>query len=349
VTTRTLSNWEMRPGGGVRPPGRPAYGPSRRRRALWAVAREHRRQGGGRVGWRKIAPKLSQEPSVRLIQESLSAIKARHGRRERERRAASRVHVEVHGREVMWSVDATHLARDAEGGAIVGRVVRDVATTSTPAIAVGAPARGAEIVAQLEAATRERGGPPLVLSDDNGGEYVGQEVARWCRERRVVQLKSVPHTPQHNAWAEHANGELKDVAAAREGLQEAHGRVSLLEKPGGERTKTTLREELVARWSARLEEAAHVLDHNRPRATRGYRTARELDEIYPRGDDLVDRDVFYEAACAAVSEAVAGLEGARARRRAERDAIFRTMECFRLITRTRGGVPIPASEVESVS
>lgn len=257
---------------------------------------------------------------MRFLHEALRALKARARRRARERRERERVHVVVRARDALWSVDATHLARDARGGAMLGRVVRDVATTATPAIAVGPPARAEEIVVQLERASASRGGAPLVLASDNGPEYVGGALEQWCRAMKVVHLRNLPHTPQHNPWVEHANGELKELAA-----------------------------ELVGPWSARLRDAAHLLDHHRLRASRGYRTAAALDAISPRGDHLVDRDAFYEAACSAVSRALEGLESSRVRRRAEREAIFATMQCFGLITRTRGGVPIPAREPESVS
>lgn len=329
MSARTLWNWKRRPGGGDRAPGRPPRHDARARwSALRAVAREWRRQGGGTVGWPRICAALGARVPRRLVQECLHAIKARARRRERERRARTRVHVEIQGRDVVWSVDATHLGRESAGAPIQGRVVRDAATTALPAIGVGPPARGEEVVAQLEAACGEREGAPLVLSRDNGPEYASRAVARWCREHRVVVLRNLPHTPQHNAWVEHANGELKELLAP-------------------------------ALWTASptdancyltaLREAAGRLERCRLRVSRGGRTAAELDALLPRGDHLVDRSAFYEAACSQVALAVNGLKGARARRRAEREAIFGVMEHFGLIIRTRGGAPIAARDLESVS
>jgi len=50
---------------------------------------------------------------------------------------------------------------------------------------------------------------------------------------------------------------------------------------------------------------------------------------------LVQRARFYETACAAIEAAVQGIDDARARRRAEREAILCTLERFGLVTYPR--------------
>ncbi len=367
MTRRTLWNWEERPQGGGRPPGRPGHEQEARRRALWAVAREWRRQGGGRVGWRPIAAALGEEVPVRLVQETLRVIKSAARRRERMRRERARVHVEVHGREVLWSLDATHLVRDEDGEAVHAELVKDVGTTALAGASIGSPARAEEVAALLETTAGERGGWPLVLSTDNGRAYSSREVADVLARNQVVHLRSLPHTPQHNGWIEQAIGEVKEICALgdlaleeihprcrpalgdEEALGEAFGRPSLHEELGLDGRKRTSREGLLGLWQARVEAARRLLGRHRRRATRGYRTAQALDAIQPRGDDLVDRGGFYAATNAARSTALLDVEDGRARRRAERHAILETMERFRLITRTRGGAPIPAPKAESVS
>jgi transposase InsO family protein len=368
VTGRTLWNWEERPQGGERPPGRPGHGEEARRRALWAVAREYRLQGRGRVGWRPIAVALGEAVPVRLVQESLSAIKSAARRRERERRERARVHVEVHGRDVLWSLDATHLERDKEGNAVQAELVKDVGTTAIAGTTIGSPALGKEVAALLETTAAQRGSWPLVLSTDNGPAYGSREIADLLARNRVVHLRSLPHTPQHNAWVEQAIGELKEVCAAEEGLaaeeippraravlgeeqglEEGLGGPSLHEEAGGNTGNMVSGEGLVGLWRARVDRACRGIASHRLRGSRGYRTAAALDEIGPRGEHLVDRGRFYEATNAARSIAVLGLEDGRCRRRAEREAILNTMERFRLITRTRGGAPISAPKPESVS
>jgi transposase InsO family protein len=331
------------------------------------VAREYRRQGRRRVGWRPIAAALGEEVPVRLVQESLTAIKAASRRRERERRERDRVRVEVHGREVLWSLDATHLDRDEHGAAVQVEVVKDVGTMALPGSSVGAPACAGEVATLLGTTAGERGGWPLVLSTDNGPSYTSREISDLLEREKVVHLRSLPPTPQHNGWIEQAIGELKEVCAQddplnggdplRSGLAlegevspgEAFGWPSLHEIAWGNSGERASREDLIEVWRARVEQARRTIVQYRRRATRGYRTAEALDAIRPRGEDLVDRVRFYEAAVAACSRAVLGLDDGRGRRRAEREAILNTMERFRLITRTRGGVPIPAPKPESIS
>lgn len=48
----------------------------------------------------------------------------------------------------------------------------------------------------------------VALAQDNGGENQGDLVA-WCERHRVVILRNLPHTPEHNPWIEHGFGELK--------------------------------------------------------------------------------------------------------------------------------------------
>jgi hypothetical protein len=86
------------------------------------------------------------------------------------------------------------------------------------------------------------------------------------------------------------------------------------------------------------------LNAQRVRPSHGGYTADELDRLLPRADDLVDRARFYDSACAAIERAVQGITHARARQRAEREAIWRTLEEFGLVTRTRGRRPKAALE-----
>jgi len=69
--------------------------------------------------------------------------------------------------------------------------------------------------------------------------------------------------------------------------------------------------------------------------------------VFPRAGDLVDRDTFHETACYKIARAVQSAGTPRARRLAEREAIYETMEQFGLIRRTRGGVPRRAVKCET--
>jgi hypothetical protein len=175
-------------------------------------------------------------------------------------------------------------------------------------------------VAQLHGAL------PLVHALNNGSPYCEGESRRWLAERRVLVLRSLPRVPQHNAFAERANGELK----AESGL----------------RSDTVLASTQEA--GVALKAACTRLNVASSRTSRGGRTARELDLVLPRAEDMVDRDTFFETACYNIARAVQDARSARARRLAERNATLETMEQFGLIRRTRGGVPLRAVKCETV-
>jgi transposase InsO family protein len=331
VSPRTLQNWRAwaREGGARRrPPGRPRrYTHEDRWRALWAVARESRKQGR-RAGWPSIKKALGKSVPTRLVQEMLGALKRRRRQREDHRRRARRRHVIVHVKGALWAADATHLDRTQNGGEVKAMVVREVATVKVLEAAVGMPASGNDVVASLERAAEAAGEWPIVLASDNGAEYVSREVGQCLQSHRVVHLRNATHTPQHNAWAERAIGELKDQAEA-ERVAEC--------------------EDVFESWQARMRKAQRRLNENRLRASRGYRTAEQLDKMTEPGTLEPLRERFFASAREAAARAVLGARGARAKRLAEREAIFSTMQQFGLITQTRGDARAPAVLCEAIT
>jgi len=263
---------------------------------------------------------------VRLAQETVRTFKRLQRRRAREDEMARRVSVKVHYRDVLWAEDGAQFGRVA-GEPFLAEVLRDVATTKTLAVATGPAPTGDDITALLYCMKSDRGTLPLVLGVDNGGAQKSNGVARYCEKEKVIVLRNHPRTPKHNAFVERAIREIREES--------------------GLAADTPLRDE--AEGTGRLQAAWRRLDnlHRRPR--HGYRTAAEVDVAmapwYPR----VDRARFYEAARTAVQEAVSACSRPRARRLAEREAIFRTLEAFGLISRTRGGQPIARSGPATIS
>jgi hypothetical protein len=100
---------------------------------------------------------------------------------------------------------------------------------------------------------------------------------------------------------------------------------------------------------ARLLDARRRLEEHRPRACLGGRTAADVDRMLPSWEAAVDRGAFYAAACQARDEALRDVTGARARRRAAREATLSTLERFGLAYRTRGGARLPAAKAEGIS
>ena len=262
--------------------------------------------------------------STRQVQAGVSALKRRWRRRQRHAAARRHTRVEVLARDALWAEDATQVGR-VEGEAVLAEVVRDAATTTTAAPHVGAPACGEDVREVLEAVQATRDALPLVYSVDNGGQYREDGLCAWLEQHQIIVLRNVPHVPQHNAFAERANGELKAETGLRSDL--------VLRDPGEART--------------RIHAALPCLYHRR-RASRGGRTAAELDATLPRAEAIVDRDTFWRTARYNIARAVQGADTPRARRLAARAATWETMESFGLIRRTRGGVPLAAVKSESV-
>jgi len=255
-----------------------------------------------------------------MVQTLLGRLK-RHGRaKERRRMDRRRVTMRVLAPDAMWSVDATHLGRIG-GKSVEGVTVKDVGTQKMLAVVVGPAATGTDLVRVIELVRSERKATPLVVSSDNGGGFGSEELDRHLERERIVHLRNLPRTPEHNAWVEEAHGELKEEGDLGKGVE-----LSSLEGAAGIVLDRVVR-----------------LNGVRLRATHGYRTADAVDAEMRPWYGRARRERFYADACAAQKKAVVGLETARARRMAQREAIFRTMEQYGLLSRTRSASPRAAS------
>ena len=312
---------------------------------------------------------LSGKFALRVVRVIVKEHKARWRRRNRARRARGRVSIVVQARDVIWSLDATHLGRDAVGE-MQAESLKDVASTSALTLSVGRASSGEEIEELLDRTSEERGGPPLVLAVDCGSNYASGEVAVWAEKNGVMIMQSLPRVPQHNSWVENGHGEIKDDAelgkgAVLEPLPCARwtligGRRDIVDGWYGEQEvpetsaqecaaglHTSLRRALPS-WCRRLARSVQVLNERRARSSRGGWTAAALDAALPRGDDLVSRESFIRTVRRNVELAVAAAPNGRARRCARRNAIVCTLELFGLVRRTRGGRPWsqPISETQ---
>jgi hypothetical protein len=94
---------------------------------------------------------------------------------------------------------------------------------------------------------------------------------------------------------------------------------------------------------------------NPPRAAARPRTRQRTVATAPAGPEVIPdtgREVGSDSVpttCKAVEAAVRGIEDARDRRMAEREAKLTTMETFGLIKRTRGGARLPNRKSEVFS
>jgi len=131
----------------------------------------------------------------------------------------------------------------------------------------------------------------------------------------TVHLLSLPHTPQHDAWVERTNGELK----AETGL----GRGVVVQD--------------VDEVRERVDVARRRLDHLRLRVRLRYRTAAAADASMTDWYTATTRERFLATVCRRIAEARSGPRSERARRNARREAIYASMEELGLVKRTLGG------------
>lgn len=369
VTPRTLRNWKRQAArvGPVRPPWRPARFDADSDELVARVEDAWRGQGTS-SGERVVFEALGCEVPLRLVRCILRKLKAEHRVRARERIESERVHVEVLARDAVWCLDATHLGRDGNGE-VQGEVLKDACSSSLLMVSVGRPSTSAELIEALQPTYEARGTWPLVLMTDNGAVYCSEAFEAFLVQNGIVHLRNEPHTPQHNAVAERAHGEIKSETGlgkgsrlenlpcgrstiveghqgAQDGIADPSQCPVWVEDAGAARTKA-ISEEHYPRWWRDVRDCVHRLNHTRLRATRGYRTAAELDRTRPRAETLVSREDFLRVARFTIDLAVHDASNARARRRARREAIYCTLETFGLVTRTRGGVPWTAQKAES--
>ena len=333
------SGWECADGRRRRRRG--PRGPSER---LLGEARAAVRGCLAKLGWcageGAVRGALGERFSLRVVRRVLRELKAARRQRERARLNARRFRFAAHARGAVWALDASQVAGRggaARGGGSVqgagaacargelGRrscehsihveVLRDPATRRVWCTGLQASPTAERAAAWLEAEIERVGYAPLVVSTDNGSAYTG-EAFRECLERhRVVHLLNLPHTPQHNAHAERAVKELKQVAGI----------------PTGRLPPRT------PELESRLRAAVRWLNGWLVRGVLDKRTALQAAREMPVAERLVDREDFYRETCCAIEKAVQGCNGSRAARLAERKAIFAVLERFNLITTTRGG------------
>jgi hypothetical protein len=306
VNVKTVSRWRGKVG--PKKAGRPPHSQQvldEARPRILAVLQTI----GFKAGWPTVKVHLQDVPT-RVIYTLLKVLKAEH-RAELARQARENaVHVDVLAQGALLAQDSTHTG-NCRGRKTWAEVLKDAATTEAWAFGNGKPVTGDAMIEYLEE-LKAQGRLPLVLATDNGSAYKEHRVMEWLAKHQVIQLFSRPRTPQDNARAERGIGEGKSLSGLGKGV--------LLENP-------LLGVEI-------LDEALQRLNQFWPRRTKGGLTAAQLKVVLPHWQSTVSRSKFYEAACSAIRAIKA--DNKRALRKETREAIFRTLEKFGLILRTRG-------------
>jgi transposase InsO family protein len=335
ATPRTLRNWRDREGE-TRPPGQPRHGEEVRRRGRVLTKRAWRSLSRGHDGWRSVIAKLARNGLVvptRLVQENVRLQKQEAQERRQARIEGNRVHVEVLAADAIWAMDQTHLCRD-EHGEVKALAVRECLAGRTLGLSIGPPAEGIDVVRLLEQVAEQRGVWPFVIQADNGSENKNAEVAACLERARVIVLWNEPRTPQHNARGERGFGDFKLALGIDKGTRRReHSTIEL--------GRDSMCVRLLDTWEA--------LDAQTPRARLDGLTPVELDRIAPRADDRARRDRFYIEVRESLRRIALAPQNPRARRKAEREAIWSALQRHGLVRRTRGGCLVPTLKGEGIS
>lgn len=233
---------------------------------------------------------------VNLIRRVVAGLKLNKRRRYEWRRAQVRTSVIVNHPGSVCSMDGATVEK---GDDFI--VYRDRGSLSVNADQCGGHAKSENTIKVL-ITLKESGRLPLVLCTDNGSPLCSDAVESFLADNQVVHLTSLPHVPQHNGSAEQAVYDFKRLVA--DGY-----------------TK---------------DEACHILNNNRRRQKLNWQTPAQVEQQSLKLYTKDERTKFYNAASAAKETALLGIITAKEKRKAEREAIFQTMESFSLITRLTG-------------
>lgn len=200
VSERTLRNWRNQARKDVPKMGRPSHSQEALDEAKKLVFDEMKKHGA--PGWRPVAVTLKGRVSVRLVQKFVAEYKFI----QRQKRTSKRM--EVVGKNVIWSMDG---AITKENGKAENQVIKDRGTKFWVGFKETSKASKALDVINTLKESFKKNGKPLVLSTDNGAAYTNKSVCSFLRNLKIVHLKSLPRTPQHNGSVEVGIRELREI------------------------------------------------------------------------------------------------------------------------------------------
>ena len=293
VSPRTLNEWKRIASNSEsqKSTGRPKSRPTLFEKLK--ISREWKRQGF--PGSRAVSRALPGV-RVRLIREVIAGLKLRRRTRSASRLKATRLSIEPKTPGHFVAIDGALLENGKE---VI--VLRDRASLFTRIEKSQRRVRSADTLRAFQR-LESLGRLPLVVSSDNGSPFCSSEVANYFRLKKIIHLRSLPRTPQHNGACEIAVREVKESLV--NGIP--------------------------------LDACCEILNERRKRRRLKYQTAREFDEKQFVQYDDGARAVLYDTVCSAVSTATLGTKGAKESRKLERAAILETLERFELIKINRG-------------
>ena len=267
----------------------------------------------GYPGSSAVAIALKGKVQLRLIRKYVSAINARRKLRKLEHIKLNQVRVEVKAANVIWTQDGTHLGRKNRK-AIETQIIKDRGSKKILCAFTGEPATGSEVVKGLELLKQQRG-LPLVWMTDNGAAYCNKAVKEFVEREKIVHVRSLPRTPQHNGAAEVMMREIKNDC--------------MLGK------KTVLLSQESAH--AHLVESIIKINKHRRRMSMSFKSSDEMDEEMLMNAKKIDRETFYNEYRTQLSLDL-NVHNAREKRMREREIVMCLLEKHEMILRKRSGL-----------
>lgn len=243
-----------------------------------------------------------QKQRVRLIRLVVGELNRRRKVRAVKHVLENRTSVKVNQPGVMVVLDAAKIP-NKDGGELI--VFRDRGSLSTQTRVSDELATCASDTLAVLEKLKFDGCLPFVVGSDNGSPFTANEVRRFLDENNVIHLKSLPRVPEQNGSAENAVGDVKRLIKNGVGV----------------------------------DRVDPILNKNRKRATLNWKTPAEVESENRRSFNEEERKDFYTACKAAILKALLGTKTAYEKRKAEREAVFQTLENRSFITRTRGHRP----------
>lgn len=295
VSSRTLSNWKKRVEKAESKIGRPKYSESIKIKAVLCVGREWKRQGCN-VGWRAVAVGLDHRIPTRLLQKTLSRLKLLQRNKNRIKIIKRRVSVKIKYRNIYWSQDGAEYDRKNY------QIVKDRGSLKVISVKCLNQENSQAVINQLQQIKKERG-LPLVLGTDNGSVYTSYKTRKFLDKNKVIHLRSLPRTPQHNGAVECAIREIKEVADLNR---------------------------------CSLSEAANKLNKNRLRASFLFKSSDKIDDKLKCEYSEEVRSIFYESCKADIEKICSKVKNKFSKRMMERKVILEKLEQFGFININRG-------------
>lgn len=205
VSERTVRNWCNQAKKDVPKMGRPSHSPEKIKIAKDLVFEEMKAMGS--PGWRPVAVALKGEVSVRLVQRFVAEYKLTTKKKIESKR------MEIRGKNIIWSMDGAITKAEAKSE---NQVIKDRGSRHWVGLKVCPIASSGQDVIDALDDSFEKNGYPLVLSTDNGAAYTNKEVCRHLRKLKIIHLKSLPRTPQHNGAVEVGIKELREIMVSKQ-------------------------------------------------------------------------------------------------------------------------------------